>query len=84
MDSPGSACATREASLARAIPLRFPPQGFACICFGDIVHYITHMDREWNDTQPIYRQIRDRAAAMLRKEGAKTLGGRDIGAARVL
>jgi GntR family transcriptional regulator len=23
------------------------------------------MDREWNDTQPIYRQVRDRVAAMI-------------------
>jgi GntR family transcriptional regulator len=26
------------------------------------------MDREWNDTQPIYRQIRDRVAAMILDE----------------
>ena len=43
---------------------------------GDVVHYITcfteqgqndelRMDREWNDSQPIYRQIRDRVVAMI-------------------
>ena len=26
------------------------------------------MDREWNDRQPIYRQIRDRVAAMILDE----------------
>jgi GntR family transcriptional regulator len=25
----------------------------------------TRMDREWNDTQPIYRQLRDRVVAMI-------------------
>lgn len=35
--------------------LRFTSQGF-----------LEHMmDREWNDTQPIYRQLRDRVVAMI-------------------
>lgn len=29
------------------------------------------MDREWNDSQPIYRQIRDRVAAMILDEVLK-------------
>ena len=29
------------------------------------------MDREWNDSQPIYRQIRDRFAAMILDEVLK-------------
>src|ERR1700686_1823674 len=29
------------------------------------------MDREWNDSQPIYRQLRDRGGAMILDRGAK-------------
>src|SRR5580700_7011328 len=39
---------------------------------GDVVNYITsrlsgknRMDLQWNDSQPIYRQLRDRVAAMI-------------------
>src|SRR5207244_3615686 len=53
----------------------------ACISTGDIVNYNTispspknlsrkgsldqMMDRDWNDSQPIYRQLRDRVVAMI-------------------
>ncbi len=48
----------------------------ACTRFGDMVNYITvsahhvlwpkdDMDPEWNDSQPIYRQLRDRVVAMI-------------------
>src|SRR5713101_8354745 len=30
-----------------------------------MVNYITMIDREWNDSQPIYRQLRDRIVAMI-------------------
>jgi GntR family transcriptional regulator len=30
-----------------------------------MVDYNTVMDREWNDSQPIYRQLRDRVVAMI-------------------
>ena len=30
-----------------------------------VVNYNTVMDREWNDSQPIYRQLRDRVVAMI-------------------
>lgn len=30
-----------------------------------MVNYNTIMDREWNDSQPIYRQLRDRVVAMI-------------------
>ena len=39
------------------------------MCLGVIVNYITKfeqtMEREWNDSQPIYRQLRDRVVAMI-------------------
>src|SRR5271170_3562830 len=48
------------------------------MCSGDVVNYITRdedslvsgiwenrMDLEWNDSQPIYRQLRDRVADMI-------------------
>lgn len=30
-----------------------------------MVNYITRMDQEWNDSQPIYRQLRDRMVALI-------------------
>jgi GntR family transcriptional regulator len=42
------------------------------------------MDREWNDNQPIYRQVRDRVVAMILdgvlKEGDQLLSVRDVAA----
>jgi GntR family transcriptional regulator len=29
------------------------------------MHFAAHMDTNWNDTQPIYRQLRDRVVAMI-------------------
>jgi len=38
----------------------------ACVCYSVIVNYNTGMrDHEWNDDQPIYRQLRDRVVAMI-------------------
>ena len=41
------------------------------------------MDREWNDSQPIYRQLRDRVVAMILdgvlKEGVACFGALAIG-----
>src|SRR5512146_3547550 len=42
------------------------------------------MSREWNDNQPIYRQLRDRVVAMIRdgvlKEGASLPSVRNVAA----
>jgi GntR family transcriptional regulator len=34
-------------------------------CNGDNHHLETGMELEWNDSQPIYRQLRDRVVAMI-------------------
>jgi GntR family transcriptional regulator len=55
----------------------WPGEKTACYCSGVMVNYNTlirsavaqglsgHMDHEWNDNQPIYRQLRDLVVAMI-------------------
>jgi GntR family transcriptional regulator len=35
------------------------------LCYSSLYHYTYRMDREWNDSQPIYRQLRDRGVRMI-------------------
>jgi GntR family transcriptional regulator len=54
------------------------------LALGVIVNYNTDMDPEWNDSQPIYRQLRDQVVAMmldgLLKEGDPLPSVRNVAA----